>query len=435
MTLLSKRRSTRRTKRCRSSRRRSRRSVRIKTRRSPRRHLDGSKSKDDGQVVKFFEDLLENDTSIIKPTILPKPMTKFYKEFFRKFQYVSVNIDINQIEKVAFKQNRSSDMTNYIDRRMRNDVMNQMKQTFLYNTEIRRPIHIQISVDNESENENDIAKYLTMIVFWLSVVVQYTDDNVCNKPLSIIIFMSSLKKSLPSVTCLEECEIQKPMVNTGYSVKCDHIVIYRREEWFKVFVHETFHNYTLDFFENTSNDVVPQLREYFGIQRKLEVRLFEAYTESWARIMNALLLAYDNEKKSLDKFMKLADRNIQLERLNSYYQTCKILNYMNLSLDKLEYYNEETSNLSYYFFVSMLYSDYQEYIQWSYGNNASGRILQFDNDNSEEKQDKFKDLIIKKFESDTFKKNIKHFQTFFDKKPAKTTLTTYMKKSLLTREV
>lgn len=437
MTLLSKRRNTRR---CRSKskrmRRRSRRSVRIKTRRSPRRYLDGGKSKDDGQVVKFFEDLLENDTSIIKPTILPKPMTKFYKEFFKTFQSVSVNIDINQIEKVAFKQNRSADMTNYIDRRIRNDVMNQMKQTFLYNTEIRRPIHIQISVDNSYETEKDIAKYLTMIVFWLNVVVQYADDNVCNKqPLSIIILLSSLKKKLPSVSCLKECEIRKPMVNTGYSVKCDHIVIYRREEWFKVFIHETFHNYTLDFFENTSNDVVPQLRKYFGIVKKLQVRLFEAYTESWARIMNALLLAYDNEKKSLDTFMKLADRNIQLERLNSYYQTCKILNYMNMSLDKLEHYNEETSNLSYYFFVSMLYSDYQEYIQWSYLNNASGRILQFDNDNSEEKQGKFKNFIIKKFESDTFKKNIKYFQTFFEKKPAKTTLTTYMKKSLLTRQV
>jgi hypothetical protein len=275
-----------------------------------------------------------------------------------------------------------------------------------------------------------------MMIFWLSIVVQYADDNACKRqPLSIVLMLSPLKKKLPSVTCSGECEIQKPMVNTGYSVKCDHIVIYRREEWFKVFVHETFHNYSLDFFEHTNEDVIHQLRQHFGIVRNLEVRLFEAYTESWARIMNALLLAFDKEKKSLTTFMTIADRNIQLERLNAYYQTSKILKYMNLSLDTLHDYNEETSNLSYYFFCAMLYSDYQEYIDWSYKNNTRGRVIQFDKENTYEEQEKFKDFIIKKSKSKTFKSNMMYFKTLFEKTTENTILSTYMKKSLLTRRV
>lgn len=442
MTLLSRRRpnkTTRRIKRrcSKSKRERRRRSLMrrslMRRRKSPIRRFDGGGVSE----VKFFEDLFDNDKSIITTTTLSAPIKRFYKEFFDKFRSVPpVKIDKNQIEKVTFKQHRNSDITNYIDYRIRDDVMNEMKQSFLYRTDVGRPIYVDISVDNDKENKDDIAKYLSMIVFWLSIVVQYANDNVCNKqPLSIILMMSSLKKNLPSVTCLKECEIKKPMVNTGYSVKCDHIVIYRREEWFKVFIHETFHNYTLDFFENANPDAVHEILEHFGIRRKLEVRLFEAYTESWARMMNALLLAYDDEKKSLDVFMKIADRNIQLERLNAYYQTCKILNYMNLSLDTLQEYNEETSNLSYYFFCAMLYSDYQEYIDWSYKNNTRGRVLQFDNENSEDQQMKFKDFIIKKAKSKTFQSNMKYFKTFFDKKPANTTLYTYMKKSLLTRRV
>ena len=147
--------------------------------------------------------------------------------------------------------------------------------------------------------------------------------------------------------------------------------------------------------------------------------------------MNALLHAFNQEHKDFDKFMKLADENIQLERLNAYFQTAKILNYMKLDLDNLKDYNEETSNLSYYFIVCMLYSDYQDYILWSRKNN-DGNILQFNN-SVDNQQEIFVNYIKKCHQSPIFQKNLKYFKDSILKMEIDEDdyLRTYMKKSLL----
>ena len=66
--------------------------------------------------------------------------------------------------------------------------------------------------------------------------------------MNIYIFLTDLKKKLPEHTGQE---IGKINVNTGFTMTCrpkSNIVIYRKEEWFKVLIHETFHNFGLDFF-------------------------------------------------------------------------------------------------------------------------------------------------------------------------------------------
>ena len=109
-------------------------------------------------------------------------------------------------------------------------------------------------------------------------------------------------------------------------------------------------------------------------------------------------------------------------------------------MDNLKSYNEETSNLSYYFLCSILYSDYRDYLQWLRNNNKKNKILQFDNDNSEEKQKKFVEFIKSKSGPDSkFIKNINYFNDkFFTSDSSSTSdsyLYTYMRKSILDRKI
>ena len=70
---------------------------------------------------------------------------------------------------------------------------------------------------------------------------------LCGKSIKIILFDTTLKKILPqSLIDILGAEHCNSAVTTTCSQKGD-IIIYRREEWFKVFIHETFHLLCLDF--------------------------------------------------------------------------------------------------------------------------------------------------------------------------------------------
>lgn len=405
-----------------------------KTKKSQKNKKSKTNSQEDGgsdgnlTPVQFFNSLLENDSQIISTGKINSVTKDFFAEFFKKFKAVEFQMPILKKQK-KYKRSRK-ELFDHINPQLREGVERQMESTFKYSVHIGRPIDIIISVN--SKDEGEVTKCIKMIVFWLKIVTQYTTKTTCSDKLSIYLMLSDLKKVLQSPECSSEgqCIIKKTSVNTGFSNKCSHIVIYRKEEWFKVFIHETIHNYGLDFAFMRQYEE-ENILKYFGItSNKFQVRLYEAYTESWARIMNALICAFNAEHDNFDRFMVLADSNIQLERLNAYFQTAKILKYMKLSMDNLADYNEETSNLSYYFIVCMLYSNYQEYILWCRNNN-DGNILQF-NTTTNDQQKKFLDYIKKSNESDIFRKNLDHFtKNILNNEELNPYLRTYMKKSLL----
>ena len=66
-------------------------------------------------------------------------------------------------------------------------------------------------------------------------------------------------------------------VNTGFTTTCpvdSEIVIFREEEWFKVFIHETFHNFALDFSDMNNSAchkiVLDILSQFYGAKGDLK---------------------------------------------------------------------------------------------------------------------------------------------------------------------
>jgi hypothetical protein len=152
---------------------------------------------------------------------------------------------------------------------------------------IGRPIHIIFLIE-ESNPEMHIDtynNYVDHMLAWLYIVNQYASRD-CASKLSVFVYHTSLTKELPK----NPIEIlNQHHVNTAFTFSCpvnSEIVVFRKEEWFKVFMHETFHNFALDFSDMNNNKCHSKILQLFPV--KSDVNLFEAYTEFWARIMNTM---------------------------------------------------------------------------------------------------------------------------------------------------
>jgi hypothetical protein len=196
-----------------------------------------------------------------------------------------------------------------------------------------------------------------------------------------------LKKILPetNVSILSENN-----VNTAYTTTCpkiSDIVIFRKEEWFKVFMHETFHNFALDFSDMNVESSTKRILNIFPI--KSDVNLFEAYAEFWAEFMNSLFCSFFamQDKNNEDEFISNAEYFLHFERTFGFFQLVKTLDFMGLKYKDLYsnsktssasrelLYKEDTSVFSYYVLNLILFNNYQGFLSWCDSNNLS--LLQF----------------------------------------------------------
>ena len=278
--------------------------------------------------------------------------------------------------------------------------------------------------------ENEDAKkyvkiynnYVDYMLVWLFVANQYASRK-CAKTLKIFIYHTSLNKMIPnsSIEILNENH-----VNTAFTRTCpvnSEIIVFRKEEWFKVFIHETFHNLGLDFSDMNNNTCHSKIRQLFSVNS--DVNLFESYTEFWARIMNSLFCSYvyTKDKNDMNELLTNAEFYINMERVFSNYQMIKILNYMQLDYQTLieqsyaaeilkkTLYKENTSVLAYYIITNILLNNYPSFLSWCDENNTL--LLQFKK--TIINQRKFCEFIQKKHKTKSFLDNIFCIKNLFIK--------------------
>ena len=132
---------------------------------------------------------------------------------------------------------------------------------------------------------SDLEYYVQMIISWIYSVVKYTDYN-CGKNQLVDIYFTDYKKKFPKSSVITLGPIN---CNSGFSTVCaerNEITIFRSEEWFKVFLHESFHSFGLE----PDNSCEMQLSNYISdtLPIKSMVRVSESYVEVWARIINVV---------------------------------------------------------------------------------------------------------------------------------------------------
>jgi hypothetical protein len=244
-------------------------------------------------------------------------------------------------------------------------------------------IHFITESNGHLEIYNNYAKRMIM---WLYILTNQSQNKSCSKVLNIYVYFTSVEKELPKE---KNYILDENNANTAYTYSCKEdniIVIYRKEEWFKVFIHETFHSFGMDFSSMNTSTSREQILEIFNVNS--EVNLFEAYSEFWARIINSLFVSYFHCNKTSKDFLMKCDFFIYLERIYSFFQMIKVLKYMNINYSdffstissvKLKY-RENSNILSYYVLTNILMCYYQRFISWCVNNNGRNQFMNFKKD-------------------------------------------------------
>lgn len=254
----------------------------------------------------------------------------------------------------------------------------------LYGRKIK--IHFIVEEDNVELKLESYNKYVESMTMWLHILNQYASKQ-CATSLVVYLYFTSLEKKMPNsnINILEGIH-----VNTAFTTTCpkdSEIVVFRKEEWFKVFIHETFHNFALDFSDMNNSDVNQCILNIFKVES--EVNLYEAYTEFWAEIMNALFCSFYSikNKNNIEEFLSNAEFFINFERTYSFFQLVKTLDFMGLTykdvysetersrVNRENLYKEKTNVLAYYIIKTILMNNYQGFLSWCKTNNLS--LLQF----------------------------------------------------------
>lgn len=287
-----------------------------------------------------------------------------------------------------------------------------------------RDIRIYFTLFNEDNllELDKYTEYVDIMYMWLDICGSYSLKH-CANTLDIYIYQTPFSKTLPNKM---STTIGIDNVNTAFTTWCSpksEIVIYREEEWFKVFIHETFHSYGLDFgSSNNVSNLHKKLQTIFPIDSNFDVT--ESYAEAWARIINCAICSFNslNNKKDFNLFKDYINFCIEFERIFSLYQCIKVLNFMGLSYEDLHgnkdthaylrknLYRENTHVFAYYVLTSIFLNDYSGFLEWCYSHNPS--FLKFSN--TQPNFDKFSKYIESNYNTSSFNNSINDMENLYN---------------------
>jgi len=223
-----------------------------------------------------------------------------------------------------------------------------------------------------SINKIDIENYLFYIKLVLHICMKTTLKK--QNELRLKIFLTDFVKVCPTIP------VDSSHINSGQTdPNINEIMIYRKEEWFKVYIHECIHFFELDFC-STNMDYKPMFKQLYNIES--DFLFFEAYTEYWARTINLSIISYYVTNKISQKdFENIVLLNIQLERLYCIAQMNHLLYRMGLTYEDLFgqlILREKTNFFCYYVLTSVLFYNYDDTMGWFLKNNGG---IQFAKEN------------------------------------------------------
>lgn len=295
---------------------------------------------------------------------------KIYQEISNGYDFIQ---EQKQYIKLDINKNNSRNIQKIIPNNIRQNI-NNLKYNLSYNFILfDRPINIYFFF-NQKINNSIIQKFnhfSELMLTWLYICSQSDSSDLCSNSLNIYIYLTPNLKELPEQN---NTILGVNNANTAFTARCSNIIIFRREEWFKVFIHETMHNFNLDFSLMDDNYKIKILK-LFNVRS--EVNLYEAYVEFWARILNCCFISFLSST-NINNFISQAKILLNNEIYYSTFQMVKILNYMDLTYDELCHnkiksmnnYREDTNILSYYIIATILINNYEDFLFWCDRNNS-----------------------------------------------------------------
>ena len=269
----------------------------------------------------------------------------------------------------------SSEITSYI--------INNSTHTIKFECNINsRHITLTFITFKPHINSQKYQRLARKVFMWVDIS---SKSSTCIKTLDIYIYLTPFKKQMPSAHGLV---LGANNANSGFTYPCkdrNEIIIYRKEEWFKVFIHETMHSFGHDTYSkhdgyNVDADTI--IRDIFSIPHNVTVLLSETYSEVWARILSC---AFHSFTPSFNTFTKKMHECMDMESQFSLYQAIKVISYMGLtyrsfitpnSKHKIESaYKENTNIFAYYVLTAILMTHYKDFFDWCIKHNGATSVF------------------------------------------------------------
>lgn len=300
----------------------------------------------------------------------------------------------------------NSDDSDFFPDEIRDHIMNEPGVSITYKFRAGdRSVTLNFVEFNKQPNQLDMLQmqaHARRVCALLHLVSLHANRNTCSSRLSIYIYLTDFEKRFPPQQGLP---LDAEHANTGMSYHCvrtNDVIVYRREEWFKVLIHELFHAFGLSFIESDMPPGVDaamqaMLQKMYAISHP--VRIYETYCEIWARILTVLFdcFADDDGIQSSNNlkgtgtsnnnaitelvFMDCAMEGLEANARFARQQCAKLLRYAGISHAILatptaenraivaEKYRENTNVFAYYFLTCVLLHSPDEFMGWCYKNN------------------------------------------------------------------
>lgn len=354
------------------------------------------------QGIKSYRNRLFSLSNKNKVETINKTTGNIISFFYNQIQEIEIilndlnhdviyNRELNRIDKTYLK-NIDLLNSNYISPIIKNDIIENFTIELIYNIElIERNMHIHFIVKDENElglyNFDRMIHNINMIILFLSL---YQSKGLnCSNELNIYIILTDRNKTI-SFNETNDNILTPNYINNAITTSCSlngEILIYRKEELFKVLIHELFHNLGLDFSVINIEKIKKSLREIFHL--KSNYLLYESYCEVWGIFLHTFFYTYFKRHRNIKSMDKNSnhkrEKDIQLFRhdfefylkdeiLFSIFQSVKILYTQNLTYDimisnKREYiqernhrFREKTNAFSYYILKSIYFFYYNDFL-------------------------------------------------------------------------
>ena len=233
--------------------------------------------------------------------------------------------------------------------------------------------HIDFFIHIVFQGKIQIQKYIDYIK-WIICLCLCDTKNDSKQTIQITLYLTDMEKAIPMNF---QNNIQVEHINSGFSywnqeLQEKKIYIYRKEEWLKVFIHECFHMFNIDL-PDCIQDNTEQFKDLFHVQSEFIIN--ECFVEFWARILNCALFTYLlKEGMNTNEFHSVFSLNLNIERLFSLFQACKLLNQYQLTYNDIidektkhicrSIYKEETNAFSYYVLTAILMNSFPKTLEW-----------------------------------------------------------------------
>lgn len=342
----------------------------------------------------FIEKIPSKLFSMMAPKITPRGemcviklyhmLLKAQKQAESITQHVKIIDELSRVKKnvTKFLSKYSADAVYYFPEKMMRKVEEDSERIIYVLLELpKRTIRLYFMMN--TSNFSDFSKpkhlntYLSHLKLWFSLLDDIAPD-ACAKTLDIQIYLTDEKKKLPT---LRGDIIGVDHVNSAFSDICQrhgNIIIFRKEEWFKILIHETLHNYGIDFSLMDQSKMATHLFKVFPIGANIDDAVFsETYTETWAELLNIAIISFDlldSEDSNPNTFSLYFHFLTQIELLHSISQTQKILQHFDLSYESLlerksaEVFRQSSHVFEYYILKTVLLTNYGEFLCWAEDN-------------------------------------------------------------------